>query len=628
MNQDTNNNLIQFGGKTPIKYTKNEHNNSIVLQTKTQPIQLTFNNVNVKTDQGEFLVKEATGTVKPGKVVALLGQSGCGKTTLINSITGLIDENLITNGQILLNNDTINSDHQSNLIAYYNQKTIGYKNVTVMTQFKYAASLYNKNSEEVANNIINYLCLTEEKEKEFEKCSTDQQVKILIAKNLTTQASIYILDEPLTGLDVFSTGKIISLIKELSNLGKAVLLSVHEPSESLFNFFDEFILMTNGSIVFQGTKEEAVKYFTSIGFVKDNFYMPYSYFFLQIIKLEKDYLNRYRNESIMKYNFLIDSWRSNAKKIEIEYNEPVNTIITKFTIFIKGSTMLMSKIFSFYFLFNIVLIIIPNIYLIYKASKYDNNDLSESNNILKVVKISKVWKIIHEHVCYKTYSDYEQFSSYETLWNENPIFIICVLLFYRFFLLSLFEFSLFYKSIENHRDEYRKKYFGVIDYLLAIYMISIREFTFMVICDVATFIYFSNNRNMLIVFIIFYLLTANFLYLTCLTLSISFNTIIFYVLSGVIKFILSNILIYYNGEINLNIWCLITSTDKYTLDNSPLCTKIRRLFVPFNVFLSANFTIKNILCDLLILLVLNLLIIILTFFKLRKTLNISLGKFN
>ncbi|ORD92999.1 AB25G [Hepatospora eriocheir] len=73
-------------------------NKRILSQTKSQPIQLTFNNVNIKTDKEEFLVKGVSGTVKPGKLIALLGPSGCGKTTLMNTITGLLDENLTGDG--------------------------------------------------------------------------------------------------------------------------------------------------------------------------------------------------------------------------------------------------------------------------------------------------------------------------------------------------------------------------------------------------------------------------------------------------------------------------------------------------------------------------------------------------
>ncbi|ORE00568.1 hypothetical protein A0H76_2699 [Hepatospora eriocheir] len=81
------------------------------------------------------------------------------------------------------------------------------------------------------------------------------------------------------------------------------------------------------------------------------------------------------------------------KKIKIGYNEPVNTIIT---IFMKAATMLMSKIFSFNFLFNIILIIIYNICLIYKALNYDENDLSEITNtanpstLLKRIKVFEI----------------------------------------------------------------------------------------------------------------------------------------------------------------------------------------------------------------------------------------------
>lgn len=297
----------------------------IVHKIKTQSIQLTFSNLNVITDKGKFLVKGVAGTVKPGKIVGLLGPLGCGKTTLMNAITGLIDKNLTVSGKILLNNELINSDHQSNLIAYYEHKIPEYENIPVITQVEYTASLYNKNSREAASGVINEFYLTKEKEKEYQSCSKDQQMRISMATNLTTKASIYILDEPLTGLDSFLTHKVLDAIKKLSVLDKTILLSVHQPSESIFNQFDEFILMTNGSIVFQGTKDEAIKYFASIGFINEQKLMLYSDFFLKIITLEKDFSDTLTIDAKKKYNLLVMSWRFNLKELKIEYTEPIKT---------------------------------------------------------------------------------------------------------------------------------------------------------------------------------------------------------------------------------------------------------------------------------------------------------------
>ncbi|ORD99208.1 hypothetical protein A0H76_1220 [Hepatospora eriocheir] len=103
------------------------------------------------------------------------------------------------------------------------------------------------------------------------------------------------------------------------------------------------------------------------------------------------------------------------KKIKIGYNEPVNTIIT---IFMKAATMLMSKIFSFDFPFNIVLIIIYNICLIYKALNYDENDLSEITNTANsstLLKRIKVFEITYKYVYYVTINYCEEFSLYEII---------------------------------------------------------------------------------------------------------------------------------------------------------------------------------------------------------------------
>ncbi|ORD98500.1 ABCG2 [Hepatospora eriocheir] len=436
---------------------------------------------------------------------------------------------------------------------------MGYENLTVKTQIEYAASLYNKNSDEVANNIIDGLYLTGEKEKEYQVCSGGQQVRISIATNLTTKASIYILDEPLTGLDSYSARKAIDAIKELSDLNKTVLLSVHQPSESLFDQFDEFILMTNGSIVFQGTKEEAIKYFASIGFVKEQKFVSYPDFFLKIITLEKDSSNNLTLDSSYKYNLLVDSWLSQAKELEIEYTEPINTKFKKFSVAKKTASILMSKIFSFYFLFNFIIMILPNIKVYLEYCDVNNNDfiitkerlysyyndfinifeeIKTNHNAFKdfIEKYSSKEKLIFEkikkHFSPDIITSKIKFNvSFKNLMKNSPFLIISTLLFYRFFLLSLFGFNLFYKSIKNHKVEYRKGYYSVVEYLIAIYLISIREFIIMFICDIATFIYFSTNWKFLFVFIIFYLLTFNFIYLICLILSLSFNKFIYYLLS-------------------------------------------------------------------------------------------------
>ncbi|ORD96758.1 hypothetical protein HERIO_1326 [Hepatospora eriocheir] len=302
--------------------------------------------------------------------------------------------------------------------------------------------------------------------------------------------------------------------------------------------------------------------------------------------------------------------------------------------------MLMCNLYSFYFFFNILLIIIPNIYsflsskvvenvqLTRELKKYISSDSDLNKNYKNYLKKKMLCLNLKYHLYSNIYDIIGLNKPYKSLWNENPILVICSLLFYRFFFLSLFEFKLFYKSIEKHKAEYRKGYFGVVGYLLASYLISIREFTLMIICDIITFIYFTRNLKMLSVLIIFYLLTLNFIYLICLGLSISFNTVKFYLLSGIIKFILSSILIYFNSILNRIIWRACTFDLRDNILHSPRLVKIRRLFVPFNLLSDYTFSMKHFMFCLLMLACLNLLIIYSTLYKLKKVLKGGYGKFN
>ncbi|ORD96096.1 hypothetical protein HERIO_1947 [Hepatospora eriocheir] len=217
--------------------------------------------------------------------------------------------------------------------------------------------------------------------------------------------------------------------------------------------------------------------------------------------------------------------------------------------------------------------------------------------------------------------------SFKNLMKNSPFLIISTLLFYRFFLLNLFGFNLFYKSIKNHKVEYRKGYYSVVEYFIAIYLISIREFIIMFICDIATFIYFSTNWKFLFVFIIFYLLTFNFIYLICLILSLSFNEFIYYLLSGAIKYVLSDIFIYHEGA---SMYIFEGGLDLITFGYFNISTikKLRKFISPFNLLSDYSFSMETFLCCLLTLIILNFFIITLTLYKLKTVLKGSYGKFN
>ncbi|CAF4339213.1 unnamed protein product [Adineta steineri] len=86
---------------------------------------------------------------------------------------------------------------------------------------------------------------------------------------LVLQPKILFLDEPTTGLDATTAQKIIELLKRLSKSGRTIILSIHQPRFSIFNLFDQVVLMCKGKIVYNDSPENVLPYFRKQGFERD-----------------------------------------------------------------------------------------------------------------------------------------------------------------------------------------------------------------------------------------------------------------------------------------------------------------------------------------------------------------------
>ena len=146
-----------------------------------------LSNINLKVDNGDLLI--------------IQGESGCGKTTLLNIISGLVQP---TQGSIKLNNIWLNSSEQS--IASEERK-IGYvfQDYALfphLTAFKNAVYAYKNNSEDLTDEyVLNALNLTRHRNKYPHELSGGQQQRVAIARAILMHPRALILDEPFSGLD-------------------------------------------------------------------------------------------------------------------------------------------------------------------------------------------------------------------------------------------------------------------------------------------------------------------------------------------------------------------------------------------------------------------------------------------
>ncbi|KAK7080419.1 ATPase activity protein [Halocaridina rubra] len=79
---------------------------------------------------------------------------------------------------------------------------------------------------------------------------------------MITNPLLLLCDEPTSGLDSFMAASVVNAMKRLTSLGKTVIATIHQPSSEVFALFDRLFIMAEGRVAFQGTVEEAHKFFT------------------------------------------------------------------------------------------------------------------------------------------------------------------------------------------------------------------------------------------------------------------------------------------------------------------------------------------------------------------------------
>ncbi len=194
-------------------------------------------------------VKDVTLTLEDGKVYALLGPNGSGKTTFMKMVAGLVKP---TEGCLSYNGKKIGVETKKH-VAYMSTEPFFYAYMTVKDVGKYYADFFEDFSMERYEALVSRMDLRmEDKAKEL---SSGLAAKLKLAATLARDAQLYMLDEPLNGIDIIAREAIIRTIVEAAVAEKTVLLSSHLVDE-LEPIVDSVVFMKRGSVVLSGDAEE------------------------------------------------------------------------------------------------------------------------------------------------------------------------------------------------------------------------------------------------------------------------------------------------------------------------------------------------------------------------------------
>uniref|UniRef100_A0A8D0GRV3 Broad substrate specificity ATP-binding cassette transporter ABCG2 n=1 Tax=Sphenodon punctatus TaxID=8508 RepID=A0A8D0GRV3_SPHPU len=242
-----------------------------------------------KTVDKEIL-KDINGIMRPG-LNAILGPTGSGKSSLLDILAARKDPRGLS-GDVLIDGAPQPANFKC-ISGYVVQDDVVMGTLTVRENFQFSAALrlprtlHEREKKERINQIIRELGLTKVADSKvgtqfIRGVSGGERKRTNIGMELITDPAVLFLDEPTTGLDASTANAVLLLLKRMSQQGKTIIFSIHQPRYSIFRLFDNLTLLAAGRMLYHGHAQNAIEYFKSIGYECEPYNNPAD-FFLDVI---------------------------------------------------------------------------------------------------------------------------------------------------------------------------------------------------------------------------------------------------------------------------------------------------------------------------------------------------------
>ncbi len=195
-----------------------------------------------KTFGNKSVLKDVNLTIPRGKIIGLLGKNGMGKTTIIKLINDLLTP---TTGEVLINGKPVGVESKK-IISYLPERTYLDKTMTVKKVIEYFETFYDNFDTHKAKKLLSDLDL--DVNQKLSKMSKGMQEKVQLVLVMSREADLYILDEPLGGVDPATRDYVLDTILTNFNEGSSVIISTHLIAD-IERILDEVIFIENGEIV-------------------------------------------------------------------------------------------------------------------------------------------------------------------------------------------------------------------------------------------------------------------------------------------------------------------------------------------------------------------------------------------
>ena len=198
------------------------------------------------------ILKDVNLTIPKGKIIGLLGKNGMGKTTFLKLINDLLTP---TSGEVLINGEKPNINSKK-VISYLPERTYLDKSMKVSQIITFFDEFYDNFNKEKAIKLLKDLDL--DINSKVRKMSKGMQEKLQLILVMSRAAELYILDEPLGGVDPATRDYILDTILSNFNEGASVIISTHIISD-IERILDDVIFIDKGEIVLTSSADELRK---------------------------------------------------------------------------------------------------------------------------------------------------------------------------------------------------------------------------------------------------------------------------------------------------------------------------------------------------------------------------------
>lgn len=205
-----------------------------------------------KSFDNKIILKDVNLSIQKGRIVGLLGKNGMGKTTLIKLINDLLTP---TSGEVLINSETPNVNSKR-VISYLPERTYLDKSMKVSQIITFFEEFYDNFNKEKAIKLLKDLDL--DINAKINKMSKGMQEKLQLILVMSREAELYILDEPLGGVDPATRDYILDTILSNFNEGASVIISTHIISD-IERILDDVIFIDKGKIILTSSADDLRK---------------------------------------------------------------------------------------------------------------------------------------------------------------------------------------------------------------------------------------------------------------------------------------------------------------------------------------------------------------------------------